>query len=127
MHKLEDRTGCNLSSVIIVIDPKSFISDVSRLSPLKFKSFDVGFPDLAHPEDYVKLAQSAEKYGFGCIWLQEGTSWDPMTISALILSRTRNVNVGTGVVSIFKRHPEVLSTEAATLSELSDGRFILGI
>jgi 5,10-methylenetetrahydromethanopterin reductase len=43
------------------------------------------------------------------------------------LSNTQKIKVGTGIVSPFRRHPTVLAEDAAALSELSSGRFILGL
>lgn len=97
---------------------------------MKFESVDVGFDKLRDPTDYVRLALKAEKYGFGCFWLQEGgapTWWGPMTLAALILDKTETISVGTGIVSPFKRHPETLASESVTLSQASKGRFVLGM
>jgi alkanesulfonate monooxygenase SsuD/methylene tetrahydromethanopterin reductase-like flavin-dependent oxidoreductase (luciferase family) len=40
---------------------------------------------------------------------------------------TRRIGLGNGVVPIYPRHPAVMAQEALTLSELSGGRFRLGV
>jgi len=75
----------------------------------------------------LELALLSEKEGFGSLWIQEGIQRSPLTLSAAVLQAVRQIFVGTGVTSPFRRHPQVLALEAATLSELSGGRFILGI
>jgi 5,10-methylenetetrahydromethanopterin reductase len=79
------------------------------------------------PLEYVRLSKKAEKLGFGCIWLQEGSGWGAIPLAAAILSNTERIKVGTGIVSPFRRHPQVLAEDAAALSELSGGRFVLGV
>ncbi|MDA4131019.1 MAG: LLM class flavin-dependent oxidoreductase [Thaumarchaeota archaeon] len=92
----------------------------------KFRSVDVGFAEL-DARDHVRLAKKAEKLGFSCVWLQEGNKWGAIPLAAAILSNTEKIRVGTGIVSPFRRHPLSLSVDSAVLSELSGGRFILGI
>jgi 5,10-methylenetetrahydromethanopterin reductase len=48
-------------------------------------------------------------------------------LAALALNSTVRVKVGVGVTSPLRRHPQILATEAATLNEISGGRFILGL
>jgi 5,10-methylenetetrahydromethanopterin reductase len=79
------------------------------------------------PKDYVRLAVKAEEYGFGCVWLQEGSSWGALPLASSILDSTTRIRVGSGIVSPFSRHPHSLAADAAVLSEASGGRFILGI
>lgn len=62
------------------------------------------------------------------MWLQEGSSgWGAIPLAAAILSNTKRIGVGTGIVSPFRRHPLALAEDAAALNELSGGRFTPGI
>jgi alkanesulfonate monooxygenase SsuD/methylene tetrahydromethanopterin reductase-like flavin-dependent oxidoreductase (luciferase family) len=41
--------------------------------------------------------------------------------------RTKRIKLGTGIVNVFSRSPGLIAMHAATLDEISEGRFILGI
>ena len=49
------------------------------------------------------------------------------SLAAVALNSTVRVKVGVGVTSPLRRHPQILAIEAATLNEISGGRFILGL
>ena len=51
-------------------------------------------------------------------------AWTTLTATAVVTSR---VTVGTFVANVMNRHPAVLARAAATLQEVADGRFVLGI
>ena len=40
---------------------------------------------------------------------------------------TKRIKLGTGIVNVYSRSPAVLAMAAATLDEISGGRFIMGI
>jgi alkanesulfonate monooxygenase SsuD/methylene tetrahydromethanopterin reductase-like flavin-dependent oxidoreductase (luciferase family) len=40
---------------------------------------------------------------------------------------TKRIRLGTGIVNVFSRSPALIAMNAATLDEISEGRFILGI
>lgn len=73
------------------------------------------------------FAQQAEDLGYEAIWRPEGLGYDPFIVCALWAARTRHISLGTGIASAFGRAPIVLAQTAATLVELSDGRFRLGL
>jgi probable F420-dependent oxidoreductase len=73
---------------------------------------------------YVRRAEDA---GYESVWSQEATELDgftPLTIAALNTERMRLV---TGIVSVYTRGPTLLAQSATALSELSGGRFVLGL
>jgi alkanesulfonate monooxygenase SsuD/methylene tetrahydromethanopterin reductase-like flavin-dependent oxidoreductase (luciferase family) len=41
--------------------------------------------------------------------------------------RTKRIKLGTGIVNVYSRSPGLLAMSAATLDEISEGRFMLGI
>src|SRR5215470_12828665 len=41
--------------------------------------------------------------------------------------RTRRIGLGTGVINVFSRSPAVIAMSAASLDEISGGRFRLGL
>ena len=73
------------------------------------------------------LVRRAEHAGYESLWSQEATELDgftPLTVAALNTERMRLV---TGIVSVYTRGPTLLAQSATALSELSGGRFVLGL
>lgn len=75
----------------------------------------------------VRLAQQAEALGYDSLWVTHGAGRDSFLLLAAYAQATRRIGLGNGVVPIYPRHPVAMAQEAATLAELSDGRFRLGI
>lgn len=86
-------------------------------------------------DDYIKVARVADEAGLDSVWVAEGYHFfrdlgeprSATSIAAAIAMSTRRVRVGLGIVPPFTRHPSLLAMEAVTLSDLSGGRFILGL
>lgn len=76
----------------------------------------------------TELAVQAENAGVDSIWVAEGpvTRDAFITLSALAVA-TNRVELATGVVNPFTRHPAQLAATFTTLDELSQGRAICGI
>ena len=75
----------------------------------------------------ASLAGRAEAAGLHGLWRAEGVSWDAFTVCALWAERTRHIQLATGIVSAITRMPGALARAAATVTELSGGRFRLGL
>ena len=92
---------------------------------------DVGMDSLGLPYDSsAEIAADAARLGYGRIWV--GSVADPFQTCALRWSQTRAVvpgGVGTaiGVIPVGMRTPADLAQSAAALSELTGGRFVLGV
>jgi F420-dependent oxidoreductase-like protein len=79
-------------------------------------------------EESVKRAQEAERLGYESVWVtQLPDARDAALVLAAYAAATQWVRLGTGVLPIYTRHPTAMVQMAATLDELSSGRFILGI
>jgi len=75
----------------------------------------------------VTRARAAERLGFESVWAtQLPDARDASLVLAAYAAATRRVTLGTGVLPIYTRHPTAMVQMAATLDELSGGRFILG-
>ena len=77
---------------------------------------------------FTELAAAAEDAGFDQVWV----SHDLFLRSAPVLvaaaaAATRSVQLGIGIMNPFSAHPAELAMHAATLQELSRGRFLLGL
>ena len=80
--------------------------------------------DLAATIDCVKLCESL---GYDSVWVTHGLGRDSFLVLAAYASATSRIGLGNGVVPIYPRHPVSMAQAALTLSELSGGRFRLGI
>jgi probable F420-dependent oxidoreductase len=76
----------------------------------------------------VDLAARAEReWGYDAIWLAETAGPDSFSLAAALFEATEAVTIGTAIVPVYNRTPAVLAMSAATLAELSGGRFVLGL
>ena len=75
----------------------------------------------------ANLSVEAEKMNFESVWVAEGAGSDAFEASAVIALNTSKIGIGTDIVSIYTRHPCVLTSAAASLDEISKGRFRLGL
>jgi 5,10-methylenetetrahydromethanopterin reductase len=78
--------------------------------------------------EVVNWARQAESLGFDDFWycqdLMQRDAWVVLTAVAAATSRIR---VGTAIANPFTSNPAEIAMRAATLQELSQGRFVLGI
>jgi probable F420-dependent oxidoreductase len=88
--------------------------------------------------EYVAMARAAEEGGFDSIWLgdhllyrgdgrEERGPWEAWTLLAALAAVTERVRLGPLVACLGFHPPAVLAKMAATLAEVSGGRFVLGV
>lgn len=84
---------------------------------------------LDQPLDAVtELAVAAEAAGFSDVWLPDHYFLrDVYAAQALIAARTTRLRLATGIAAIQLRHPALIASAAATISECSGGRAVIGI
>jgi alkanesulfonate monooxygenase SsuD/methylene tetrahydromethanopterin reductase-like flavin-dependent oxidoreductase (luciferase family) len=75
----------------------------------------------------IDLARRADELGYESVWVTHGAGRDAFLVLAAYGHATRRIGLGSGVVPIYPRHPVAMAQEAATLQEISAGRFVLGI
>jgi probable F420-dependent oxidoreductase len=76
----------------------------------------------------VELAQRAEQeWGYPAIWMAETAGPDSFSLAGAMAVSTRTIEIGTAIVAVYNRTPAVLAMSAATLAQLSNDRFILGL
>lgn len=80
----------------------------------------------APPKEFIQLGQLAEENGFDAILVNEGRG-DALACSEAIALSTSRIKVGTNIANIYFRHPFLAAMTAATISDLSDGRLVLGL
>ena len=75
----------------------------------------------------VDLARLAEALGYESVWVTHGSGRDSFLVLAAYGAATTRLGLGNGVVPIYPRHPVAMAQAALTLSELTGGRFTLGV
>lgn len=86
-------------------------------------SLPIPGPDL---RDSLAYARESEALGYDEAWLAEVGGPDAFSLAGALAGETGQ-RVGTAVVPIYNRTPMVLAMTAASLSQLSAGRFVLGL
>jgi probable F420-dependent oxidoreductase len=69
----------------------------------------------------------ADELGYESAWVAEGHGGDQFAILAACAATTRRIKLGTSISSVFVRSATTIGMAAATLDQLSGGRFILGL
>lgn len=97
---------------------------------------------FADPEQAVRLAIEAERLGFDSVWGNDHVTtqkyvreefsepprfYDPYMYLAYVAAETTTLRLATAITVMAFRHPVVAAKQAATIDQLSKGRFILGV
>jgi alkanesulfonate monooxygenase SsuD/methylene tetrahydromethanopterin reductase-like flavin-dependent oxidoreductase (luciferase family) len=93
---------------------------------------DVGWPE------YLRMASAAEAAGFDSIWVgdhllyrddgrRERGPWEAWTLLAALAATTERVRLGPLVACAGFHPPGLIAKMAATIGEVSAGRFVLGL
>jgi len=77
----------------------------------------------------VQLAQTAEEFGFECLWLLDSplVSRDFFTVAALCAANTSRITIASGVTQPVTRHVSAVASSFSALKEVSQGRVTMGI
>jgi alkanesulfonate monooxygenase SsuD/methylene tetrahydromethanopterin reductase-like flavin-dependent oxidoreductase (luciferase family) len=76
---------------------------------------------------YLKAAQLADDLGYDSFWVPEAWGYDIFPLIAEMALKTKRIKLGTGIINVFSRTPGLIAMGAATLDEMSEGRFMLGM
>ncbi len=79
------------------------------------------------PAEIVDLIRRAEALGYESAWVAEGHGGDQFAVLAAAAAGTSKIKLGTAISSVFVRTAPTLAMAAATVQDVSDGRFILGL
>jgi 5,10-methylenetetrahydromethanopterin reductase len=76
----------------------------------------------------AEIARAVEALGYDDLWiLDQSFHHDPFVLLAACASATTSLRLGVAVTNPVSRHPVQIARTAATLADLSGGRFVLGL
>jgi F420-dependent oxidoreductase-like protein len=87
---------------------------------------NLGYGGVAVARD-TALVNEAERLGYHSVWTAEAYGSDAATPLAFLAARTDQIMLGSAILQMPARTPAMTAMTAATLDELSKGRFMLGL
>jgi F420-dependent oxidoreductase-like protein len=75
----------------------------------------------------VDLVREADALGYHSVWVAEAWGNDAVSVLAWYGASTSRIHLGSAVLQMPARTPAMTAMTAATLDDLSDGRFLLGL
>ncbi|HEV2451347.1 MAG TPA: LLM class flavin-dependent oxidoreductase [Streptosporangiaceae bacterium] len=79
------------------------------------------------PAAHADLVRLAERLGYESVWSSEISATDPVAFLAWLAAQTVTVRLGSGVLQIAGRSALTAAVSAASMSQLTGGRFALGV
>src|SRR5262249_50782429 len=77
--------------------------------------------------ELIECLRAADDCGYDSFWMPEAWERDAFTTLSELATQTTRIHLATGIVNVFSRSPSLLAMSAATLDEISCGRFRLGV
>ena len=88
----------------------------------------IGYWGLGLTSDQqLALVQEAEQLGYDSVWAAEAYGSDSATVLGWLAGQTSRIRLGSAIFQIPGRSAGMTAMTAATLDQLSGGRFILGL
>ena len=78
-------------------------------------------------DELVGEVRSAADQGFASFWMPQIFGLDTLTAYAAVAREVPGIHLGTAVVPVYRSLPMALAQQALTVSQLNEGRLILGI
>lgn len=103
---------------------------VMNSSYVAFTMAEVGIAisaDYFPINDIINMASFIDQLGFAQVSVPEMWGHDVVTLLALLAHLTKKPRIAAGIFNMFSRTPALVAQTAATLDELSNGRFVLGL
>jgi probable F420-dependent oxidoreductase len=95
-----------------------------QLGRLGLWTFQLDMQPMARAQEAVA---ELEELGYGAVWVPEAVGREPFANTALLLSATERIVLGTGIASLHARTAMTMQAGWKTLSEAFPDRFLLGI
>ncbi|WP_369049371.1 LLM class oxidoreductase [Tenacibaculum sp. UWU-22] len=93
---------------------------------------------IATMNDHIKRAKLVEQLGFKALWVRDipffvpsfgdaGQVYEPFTYLGYLAAHTESIALGTASIALPLHHPAHIAKAAASLDQLSGGRFLMGV
>jgi alkanesulfonate monooxygenase SsuD/methylene tetrahydromethanopterin reductase-like flavin-dependent oxidoreductase (luciferase family) len=90
----------------------------AEVRALALRAEEIGLDTVWSPDELLgRLVKDGPRYGF----------WDGVAVTAGLAAATSRIQIGTWVMSALQRNPGMIAKSAATIDEISGGRFVLGL
>ncbi len=90
----------------------------NEIRDLALRAEEIGFDTVWSPDELLgRLVKDGPVYGF----------WDGVAMPSALAAVTTRIKVGTWVLSALHRNPGIIAKAAATIDEISGGRFVCGL
>ncbi len=77
--------------------------------------------------ELIECVKTADACGYDSFWMPEAWERDAFSVLTELALHTKQIHLATGIVNVFSRTPALLAMSAATVDEISGGRFRLGL
>src|SRR6059058_3437851 len=78
-------------------------------------------------DEQLELIREAERFGYDSVWSAEAYGSDAATVLAWLAGQTERIKLGSAIFQIPARSAGMTAMTAATLDQISGGRFLLGL
>jgi len=78
-------------------------------------------------KELIECVKAADACGYDSFWMPEAWEREAFTMLTELAGRTERIHLCTGIINVFSRSPALIAMSAATLDEISGGRFRLGL
>ena len=78
-------------------------------------------------DEQLNIVKEAEALGYDSVWAAEAYGSDAATVLGWLAAGTEKIKLGSAIFQMPGRSPAMTAMTAATLDQISDGRFLLGI
>ena len=84
--------------------------------------------ELNRPLEGIRAQlETLAEHGLRSAWASQIFGYDALTLFAALAEGLPDLEVGTGVVPVYGRHPQVMAQQALTVQAATGGRLVLGI
>jgi F420-dependent oxidoreductase-like protein len=83
--------------------------------------------DQSDLQSQIGQTRAAAEHGLASVFFNQVLAWDPLTVAALAGAAVPGIELGTGIVQTYPRHPISLAGQALTVAAATGNRFTLGV
>jgi F420-dependent oxidoreductase-like protein len=83
--------------------------------------------DQSDLQSQIEQTRAAAEHGLASVFFNQVMAWDPLTVAALAGTAVPGIELGTGIVHTYPRHPISLAGQALSVAAATGNRFTLGI